>query len=143
MQFTGFVSQLFQKVLMSKWRRVVQGYAYDPTPEMDIHWSEEYSSDDRDSEDLHSEPRSDDSPDDPTTDDDYVEPEPPLSFVEVEQEAEADESTPANPAMGNPGDVPIGEGAPAASEDSAPLEQLEAATPSYASSDSDTIDWCK
>ena len=68
---------------MAKWRRTVLGHAYDPTPDLDIHWSDEYASDDRDSEDLHSEPRSDDSDDDPTTDDDYEEPEPPLAFQEV------------------------------------------------------------
>ena len=82
---------------MAKWRRTVLGHAYDPTPDLDIHWSDEYASDDRDSEDLHSEPRSDDSDDDPTTDDDYEEPEPPLAFQEVVVEEPAGGGTQVQP----------------------------------------------
>ena len=44
-----------QKMLMQKRKRQVNGVPFDPTPEEDILWADEYSSADYDSDDIHSE----------------------------------------------------------------------------------------
>ena len=134
---------------MAKWRRTVLGHAYDPTPDLDIHWSDEYASDDRDSEDLHSEPRSDDSDDDPTTDDDYEEPEPPLAFQEVVVEKPAGgDAGAAVPAGGDAGAaVPVVEsqetGESAAVDPQASGEGAVGTSAAVVASDSDSIEWCE
>ena len=50
---TNVISSL-QKMLMQKRKRQVNGVPFDPTPEEDILWADEYSSADYDSDDIHS-----------------------------------------------------------------------------------------
>ena len=73
-----------QKMLMAQWRRETLGFQFDPEPQMDIRWEEEFSSCDYDSEDLHSSVDSDSSSDEASTDfeDDFDAEQPDMYVIE-------------------------------------------------------------
>ena len=141
-----------QKMLMAQWRRTVLGFAYDPDDEFDIKWKDEFSGEDFDSDEIHSEPRSDDSPEESTTDEDE------------EEDATAQEGTPQQAAAAPSGEeqpqqaaaTPSGEEQPQqAAATPSGEEQQQAATAQSGGeersepnedeevSDSDTVEWCK